>query len=266
MPSIEDNLAAWSGPERWGAGGDDWSATWGGAEAQWHGCVLPRVQRFLPTGTALEIGPGYGRWTQFLLPRCERLVGIDLSAGCVEACRARFAEVPTATFATTDGRSLPGVAPRSIDFAFSVDSLVHADQVVLDAYLLALAEVLTDDGAAFLHHSNAGAHRRGFAAAARLPDGIRSRLEDRGVLDRTHWRALDVTAASFAASARRAGLSCIGQELVNWGTRRLLDCFSVVVRPGSARDRPLVTAENRDFMAEAASTRALASVWPSERA
>jgi SAM-dependent methyltransferase len=262
VPSLEDNVAAWSGPERWGAGGDDWSASWGGAEAQWWGCVHPRIQRFLPAAAVLEIGPGHGRWTQFLLDRCETLVGVDLSPGCVEACRARFADRAGASFATTDGRSLGAVADGSIDFAFSFDSLVHADQAVLDAYLGELAAKLSAGGAAFLHHSNAGAHRRAFAAFERLPGAVREPLERRAVIDRSHWRALDVTATAVAASCERVGLRCIGQELVNWGTKRLIYCFSTIVRPGSALDRPLVTATNPHFMDEAASIRALSAVWP----
>ena len=51
------------------------------------------------------------------------------------------------------------VADRSVDFAFSFDSLVHADAEVLDAYAAELARTLAPDGVAFIHHSNLGAYR-----------------------------------------------------------------------------------------------------------
>src|SRR6478752_7017059 len=108
----------------------------------WFGFVLPRIHAFMPTGTLLEIGPGYGRWTAYLKDLCDRLIGVDLAENCVEACRQRFADVDHAEFHVNDGRSLSMVADGSIDVAFSFDSLVHADDDALNAYVVELARVL----------------------------------------------------------------------------------------------------------------------------
>ena len=32
-------------------------------DSQWFGLIFPRIHAFLPTGTILEIAPGFGRWT-----------------------------------------------------------------------------------------------------------------------------------------------------------------------------------------------------------
>jgi hypothetical protein len=48
----------------------------------------------------------------------------------------------------------------SIDFAFSFDSLVHAESDVMSSYAHELARVLKPGGVAFLHHSNLDAVRR----------------------------------------------------------------------------------------------------------
>jgi SAM-dependent methyltransferase len=256
VPSLEKNRELWADETTWRAGGDDWSQSWGGAAAQWHGSVLPRIRRYLPASTVVEIAPGYGRWTDYLLPFCDTLVGVDLSEVCVHACRTRFAGVPHASFFVNDGRSLDMVANGSADFIFSFDSLVHVEADVLSDYLVEIAAKLSPDGVAFIHHSNLGEHARHFARLDLLPDPLRTRLVARGVVDHAHLRAPSVTAEWLATTCAQLGLCCIGQELVNWGTRRvLLDCFSTIVRAGSPRARARRVVRNPHFMSEAESIR-----------
>ncbi len=263
MPSIEENRATWDTEPIWHDDGDDWSESWGGVEAQWYGSVLPRVRPFLPAGTVLEIAPGHGRWTQFLVEQSDRLLGVDLSAGCVEACRRRFADVPHASFHQNDGRSLHAVEDGSVDFAFSFDSLVHVESDVLDDYLAALTDKLAPAGVAFLHHSNLAEHVRRFDAYDRIPAKLRARLEQLGLADRSHWRARSVSAAGVAATCERVGLRCVGQEIINWGSRQLIDCMTIAVLPSHPQaSAPPRVVRNPDFMAAAASIRAASEIWP----
>src|SRR5687768_4980448 len=97
--------------------------------------LYPRVRQFLPAATILEIAPGHGRWTQYLLPLCERLIGVDVAANCVAACRERFAGDAHAEFHKNDGMSLPMVPDGKVDFAFSFDSLVHCERDVMQSYI-----------------------------------------------------------------------------------------------------------------------------------
>jgi SAM-dependent methyltransferase len=255
MPSIEWNKQNWDGDYDWSAAGDEWSSDWGGSEAHWHSTLHPRLRRLLPAGTVLEIAPGFGRWTQFLLPLCERYVGIELSTECVDACRMRFADAGHATFAVNDGRSLAPVEDGSVDLAFSFDSLVHVEADVMAGYLTELERKLTPDGVAVLHHSNLGEHARVFRRYYRLPRLVRGGLRRFGLIDRDHWRALSVSAAGVEAAATAAGLRVVGQETINWGSRRRIDCISMITRPGSRWDRENRVVENSDFMAEARSSR-----------
>jgi hypothetical protein len=62
-----------------------------------------------------------------------------------------------------------------------------------------------------------------------------------------HYRAPDVSATGVAQDAEDCGLACISQELVNWGSRRLIDCFSVVTRQSSRWARPKRVWRNRRF-------------------
>src|SRR5262249_813227 len=130
---IEENRNTWYNVYDWSERGEEWSIAWGGSEPQWFGSFYPRMHRYLPAPTILEIAPGFGRWTRFLTRNCKRLIGVDLSKVCIEASRKRFAGKP-AEFHANDGTSLDMVADRSIDFACSLDSLVHAEAAVLRSY------------------------------------------------------------------------------------------------------------------------------------
>src|SRR5947208_6899829 len=78
----------------WKDAGEEWSESWGTSQAQWTETILPRIRECLPTGTILEIGPGYGRWTHYLKDFCDRLVAVDRAAQCIDACRGRFVDDP----------------------------------------------------------------------------------------------------------------------------------------------------------------------------
>jgi len=171
MPSISENTEFWGKNYVWPEAGDEWSEFWGTAHAQWFGCLLPRVFPFLK-GRVLEIAPGHGRWTQFLQAHCESLIGIDLASSCVEKCTERFASHPNLEFQVNNGLTFPAIDDRSIDFAFSYDSLVHAESDVMSSYVKELARVLKPGGVAFLHHSNRDAVRSRIAlykAVAAMP-------------------------------------------------------------------------------------------------
>lgn len=261
MATVAENAAFW-GQYDWSRGGEEWSRGWGGSHAQWYGVILPRIARFLPTGSMLEIAPGHGRCTHFLREHGERLAIVDLSEDCILACRERFADDDRITYHVNDGRSLAMIDDGSIDFAFTFDSLVHADAEVLEAYLRELARVLSPDGVGFVHHSNAARYRRYFEATGRIRSSrIRQALFGLRVLDRPRWRALDMTADRFRAASEASGLQCISQEIIPWSTRRLIDCFSTITRPGSRWSRPNRLLVNDRFRDETATVRIRAPLY-----
>jgi SAM-dependent methyltransferase len=246
MADVEQNLAVWESWD-WSQQGDEWSAAWGGTPALWHGALLPRIHAFVPTGTILEIAPGYGRWTQYLKDLCERLVIVDLASQCIDHCRERFRDADNISYHVNDGRSLEMVEDRSVDFVFSFDSLVHAEADVIDSYLGQLARKLTPNGIGFIHHSNAGACRRVSAITRRIPHRFRAPLVKRGaLLDLSAWRAESMTAELFADQCERAGLACVSQELISWEHGPYLtDAISVFA--AQATGRPPQRLRNRRF-------------------
>jgi ubiquinone/menaquinone biosynthesis C-methylase UbiE len=268
VPSIEENLRQWNEDYDWQLAGDSWSRPWGSAADQWYGCIYPRIRRFLPASSILEIAPGFGRWAQFLIQYSDTFIGVDLAPKCVDACRRRFADHATATFEVNDGHSLPMVSALSVDFAFSFDSLVHAEAEARNGYLTELARVLAPQGVAFVHHSNFGSYQRSSGALApfqhsfdRLPPDVRKALARVGIYRSISWRAESVSASHFAELCQKAGLRCVGQELINWaGGVVLLDSFSIVTRPGSPWDHANLVVKNRLFRSEARSIRRSSSI------
>jgi SAM-dependent methyltransferase len=227
MPDLRWNLRFWDCDYDWKDGGEEWSVGWGSSEAQWFGTLLPRIHGFLPARRILEIGPGFGRWTRFLLPQCSRYVGIDLSPKCVEACQKRFRHLWKIHFYHNDGLSLDR-ARGKFDFVFSFDSLVHAEVNVFEAYIPQILAKLNENGLAFVHHSN---------------------LRASGASVNDHARAETVDYQVIAEVVRRSGGRVLVQELVNWGGEEPIDCFTLF---GLGRQSsPAVVIPNREFMQQA---------------
>jgi SAM-dependent methyltransferase len=209
MATLVENKNTWNSLYDWSSAGDEWSVPWGTAHAQWAGCLYPRIFPFLK-GCILEIAPGYGRWTQFLREHCTSLIGVDLAARCVNECRSKFKSDPRLHFEVGDGRTLPMVIDTSVDFAFSFDSLVHAEADVLESYTSELARVLKPNAIAFLHHSNLAGRRSIWDKLKRRWAGVH--------IDFTPWRASSMSARAMREFAERVGMSCVQQELIPWST------------------------------------------------
>jgi len=252
MPTRLENSERWQS-HKWKQQGDEWSPGGcpEGTAVLWHRTLFPRVQRFVPTGTILEIGPGFGRWTQFLRGHCNRLILVDVTDRCIASCRERFAGDHHIEYIVNDGASLGMVSDRSVDFIFSFDSLVHADAEAMGAYLTQAADKLRPGGGGFIHHSN-------------LAKFVNPRTgQVRRFVTRRHWRSESMSADVFRHQCEAAGLVCDSQELINWiGCSRdadrhrldgrcipLTDCLSAfrLAEAGSAQTK---TIANYGFVEE----------------
>src|SRR5437867_1532123 len=103
MPGLEENLNARDKSYEWIKAGNEWSAAWCGADAQWFGSILPRIYSFVPARTILEIAPGHGRWTNYLRQLCKQLIAVDLAPNCIKVCEERFASDSHLRFYVNDG-------------------------------------------------------------------------------------------------------------------------------------------------------------------
>lgn len=253
MGNVTDNLTMW-GSRDWPDAGEGWSEWWGDTDAFWYGGILPRLHAFVPTGTILEIGPGYGRWTHYLKDLCDRLVVVDLAQRCIDHCRRRFEGDGHIEYFVNDGRSLDMLEDGSVDLVFSFDSLVHVEADVLESYLGQLKTKLKPNGIGFIHHSNIGRYPAVLRLTRVLSARGRNRLMKRGLLpDLVAWRAESVTAKLFSDLCERAGLRCVAQEEVSWKQGfYLIDAISVFTPAGSTWSRPRSHTRNPFFRLEAA--------------
>ncbi|MGI9373993.1 MAG: class I SAM-dependent methyltransferase [Hyphomicrobiales bacterium] len=262
MPNRQFNKTYWDGDYDWSAHGEEWSAAWGGSKMQWYGSILPRIHSHVPSGRILEIASGYGRWTTFLKNLCGELILVELSEECLEASKQRFRGERHITFHLNDGRSLDMIADKSVDFIFSFDSLVHADLPTLKAYLSQFPRILSNNGVAFLHHSNLGEYEATYSAIRKVPQ-LWPLLKRMGLVEKTlHKRDPGVRASDVKKLIEEQGMTCTSQEIVHWGTKRTyLDCFTTLSRNSSGNPITGSHHRNPNFMSEAEHLRQIAHLY-----
>lgn len=260
MPTIEENLSYWKTYD-WSQEGREWTQGFGGADLLWSGVVYPRVRHLFPAQHILELAPGYGLWTEFLRPHCERMTLVDLTPNCIEHCKKRYGQdgygksgfgaKKAMTYHINDGRSLDMVEPGSVDFCFSLHSLVHAEAPVMEAYVHGLARVLAPGGVAFIHHSNLEPHMGEFAhLQTPAPE--------------EHWRGRDMSGEKMRGYIADAGMTTLVQEIIPWGSDRLIDAYTLFGRVPEREGGPVVF-DNRDFWPRCFKTKATAEIYAGQR-
>jgi len=243
MPSIEENYQTWNQTYDWSEGGAEWSRNWGNIPIQWYAVLMPRLYPFVPAARILEIAPGAGRWTGFLKDLCQELTVVDLSDKCIQICQEKFQKYSHIRYFVNDGSSLVMIEDNSINLAFSFDSLVHADQPTLAAYLQQLATKLTETGFGWIHHSNMAEY---------------SNLQKD---EFTGWRSLDVSAQTFRAAAEVAGLRVIAQEVFTWRSEKFTDCISIFTSARSPYAHVYKIIRNPDFCCQRTYLKQLADIY-----
>ena len=149
--------------------GDEWTAedTSGGGTT--YGLSRDVIDRFdeylnqsllnayLPpvAGEGLEIGPGGGRLTQWLVPRTRLLHLADSSETMLSKLKKRFSNQPHLRYYHTDGMSLPPLPKESLDYIVAFDVFVHFEPRLVYWYLRQIAELLKPGGVCILHYANA---------------------------------------------------------------------------------------------------------------
>jgi ubiquinone/menaquinone biosynthesis C-methylase UbiE len=264
MPSIEENTEIWDQTYSWPQNGDEWSEAFGNTEAMWWFVLCPRLHRYVPADTILEIAPGHGRWTEYLRRLCKSLVIVDLSESCIATCKERFADALNITYLVGDGRSLDTVPDNSIDLVFSFDSLVHCEKDVIAAYLKEIARTLKPNGVGFIHHSNIGAYSRLLNFYNALPRRFHLKRAFRRLvsLNVEGWRAPSMSAATFRELCEDANLYCISQELINWDHGKcMIDAISVFTSRASRWSRQCEILSDPRFVEAASNIKTLSRLY-----
>jgi len=126
---------------------------WGNPDEQAH---LRRVRDrwLLPyvhaDKTGLEIGPGGGRWTRYMLP-FKTLYTVDFHPELMAELRKNFPQ-PNIVEILNNGADFPGVPEGSVDFVFSFGTFVHLDADIVESYLDNLKSVIRPDAQIVLQY------------------------------------------------------------------------------------------------------------------
>lgn len=133
-----------------------------------------------PATVVLEVGPGGGRWTRYMLG-ARHLYLVDYHQELLDEL-ARSFRGDTLTMIRNGGSDFPGVPPASVDFLFSFGCFVHLDSEIIDDYLRNMAGVLKPRAIVVLQYSDKTKElaRRIPGFADNDPERMRQRIEARG--------------------------------------------------------------------------------------
>ena len=99
--------------------------------------VLPYVNN---EHVAVEIGPGGGRWTRYLLG-FKKLYVVDYHVELLNELKKTF-QKSNIEFVNNNGTDFPDVQQYSIDYLFSFGTFVHLDMHIIEAYLANMKPIL----------------------------------------------------------------------------------------------------------------------------
>jgi len=90
---------------------------------------------------AVEIGPGGGRWTRYLLG-FETLYAVDYHQELLDELKRNFGRRRNIRFVKNNGTDFPGIDKNSIDYLFSFGTFVHLDFHLIEAYLNTIRSII----------------------------------------------------------------------------------------------------------------------------
>jgi SAM-dependent methyltransferase len=105
-----------------------------------------------PDHIALEIGPGGGRWTRYLL-NFKTVYVVDYHAELLAELRRTFRH-PNIVPVRNNGTDFPGIPAQSVDFLFSFGVFVHFDAPIIESYLCNMKQLLRPHANVVIHYSD----------------------------------------------------------------------------------------------------------------
>jgi len=197
LPGVNSNSAnkhIWEN-WNWAAGGEEWTLS-----PEWKGSVVKTFmdKNFANRSAILEIGPGAGRWTEYLLKRCDHLIGIDISEASVHECERRFHKYHNARFEVGNGDNLSSIASSSVDAVWSFDVFVHINKQQFKSYLIELARVLKPGAIGLIQHGSVGGATGGWRSDVRTSD-VKEFLQSNGMVVENQVQRWDDDGRKFEA-------------------------------------------------------------------
>jgi hypothetical protein len=105
-----------------------------------------------PGATIVEIGPGGGRWTRYMLS-ARHIYAVDYHQELLDELRSGFNR-PDITFVKNGGDDFPGVPDGAADLVFSFGCFVHLDIDIIERYLANMRRLLKPESNVVLHYAD----------------------------------------------------------------------------------------------------------------
>jgi ubiquinone/menaquinone biosynthesis C-methylase UbiE len=105
-----------------------------------------------PAHSAIEIGPGGGRWTRYLLT-FRKLYAVDFHQELLDELSLNF-QGDNMVFIKNSGTDFPSIPESSIDYLFSFGVFVHLDIPLIEGYLRNMRAVLKPKANVVIQYSD----------------------------------------------------------------------------------------------------------------
>lgn len=102
--------------------------------------------------TAVEIGPGGGRWTRYMMG-AKALYALDCHQELLEELERNF-KGPSLHPVLNDGDDFPGIPDACVDFVFSFGTFVHLDLDIIERYLVNMKRILAPGASVVIQYSD----------------------------------------------------------------------------------------------------------------
>ena len=155
--SVEENKKLWNEWD-WSKKGEEWTIDVKGYKGLdpevWKNNLIKEVmlKYIKKNSNILEIGPGGGRWTEFLIKLAKNLVIADITEKCLEICKERFSSEKNIEYKLIQ-KSLEFLEDNSINYIWSYDVFVHINPTDIEKYIKEFSRILVGGGLAIIHHS-----------------------------------------------------------------------------------------------------------------
>ncbi|HXW30545.1 MAG TPA: class I SAM-dependent methyltransferase [Xanthobacteraceae bacterium] len=112
--------------------------------------VLPYVDA---RHNAVEIGPGGGRWTRYLVG-FRTLYAVDYHQELLDELGRNFRCRSNIRFVRNNGADFPGIAASSIDYLFSFGTFVHLEFHLIESYLTSIRSIIKPGANVVIQYSD----------------------------------------------------------------------------------------------------------------
>lgn len=111
--------------------------------------IIPYVTS---NSTIVEIGPGGGRWTRYML-NAKQIYAVDYHPELLDELKTNF-DLSNIAYIKNNGDNFPGIPVESVDFLFSFGVFVHLDLDIINRYLQNIKPLLKNSSNAVIQYSD----------------------------------------------------------------------------------------------------------------